>query len=276
MTDFNNATVLITGAGGGFGRELTRQFLAAGSRVILHDLNSAMLRAVRDEIDSESPQVLAWITADLSESAGCQALFDEVAAAGLQPDILINNAGIGFGGRFDCVPRDRWEQVMQVNLLSPMRLCESFLPKMIERRSGHIVNISSIAGWVGAKRLTSYCAAKFGLRGFSESLSKDVEEYGINVSTIYPWFSRTPILDSAHFGPEEKVDVPDDVVTDPADVVAEMLQGIRKNKLHIFPDKMARRIQFLKRHVPGLFDRIMRRMDEKIRAENDSVAGTVQ
>ena len=157
-----------------------------------------------------------------------------------------------------------------------MRLCELFLPKMIERRSGHIVNISSIAGWVGAKRLTSYCAAKFGLRGFSESLSKDVEEYGINVSTIYPWFSRTPILDSAHFGPEEKVDVPDDVVTDPADVVAEMLQGIRKNKLHIFPDKMARRIQFLKRHVPGLFDRIMRRIDEKIRAENDSVAGTVQ
>jgi len=276
MTDFNNATVLITGAGGGFGRELTRQFLAAGSRVILHDLNSAMLRPVCDEIDSESPQVLAWITADLSESAGCQALFDEAGAAGLQPDILINNAGIGFGGRFDCVPRDRWEQVMQVNLLSPMRLCELFLPKMIERRSGHIVNISSIAGWVGAKRLTSYCAAKFGLRGFSESLSKDVEEYGINVSTIYPWFSRTPILDSAHFGPEEKVDVPDDVVTEPANVVAEMLRGIRKNKLHIFPDKMARRIQFMKRHVPGLFDRIIRRMDEKIRAENDSVAGTVQ
>lgn len=276
MTDFNNATVLITGAGGGFGRELTRQFMAAGSRVILHDLNSAMLRAVRDKIDSESPQVLAWITADLSESAGCQALFDQVAAAGLQPDILINNAGIGFGGRFDCVPRDRWEQVMQVDLLSPMRLCELFLPKMIERRSGHIVNISSIAGWVGAKRLTSYCAAKFGLRGFSESLSKDVEEYGINVSTIYPWFSRTPILDSMHFGPEEKVDVPDDVVTDPTDVVAEMLQGISKNKLHIFPDKMARRMQFLKRHVPGLLDRIIRRMDKKIRAENDSVAGTVQ
>ena len=154
---------------------------------------------------------------------------------------------------------------MQIDLLSPMRLCEMFLPQMIERGSGHIVNISSIAGWIGARRLTSYCAAKFGLRGFSESLSRDVEEYGIKVSTVYPWFSRTPILNSEHFGPEEKVDVPDDVVTDPADVVAAMLRGIRNDKLHIFPDKMSGRIQFMKRHVPRLFDRLIRRMENKLR-----------
>ena len=269
MTDFKDSVVLITGAGGGFGRELTRQFVAEGSRVILHDLHPEMLQSVKENLAGDSGQVLVSITADLSGADGCQKLFEETGAAGVSPDILINNAGIGVGGRLDCVPRDRWEQVMQVDLLSPMRLCELFMPQMIERGSGHIVNISSIAGWIGARRLTSYCAAKFGLRGFSESLSRDVEEYGIKVSTIYPWFSRTPILDSEHFGPEEKTEVPDDVVTDPADVVAAMLRGIRKDKLHIFPDKMAARIQFMKRHMPRLLDRMIRRMENKMREANE-------
>jgi short-subunit dehydrogenase len=271
MTEFNNAVVLITGAGGGFGRQLTRQFVAMGSKVILHDIDSGLLQAVQDENPGGSENVLAAITADLSDAVGCQKLFGEVSGAGFRPDILVNNAGIGVGGRLDLVPRDRWEQVMQVDLLSPMRLTELFLPQMIERGSGHIVNISSIAGWIGAKRLTSYCAAKFGLRGFSEALSRDVEEYGIKVSTIYPWFSRTPILQSESFGPEERSEVPDDVVTDPADVVAAMLRGIKKNKLHIFPDRYAGRIQFMKRHMPKLLDRIMQRMEKKMREESEAL-----
>jgi NAD(P)-dependent dehydrogenase (short-subunit alcohol dehydrogenase family) len=67
------------------------------------------------------------------------------------PDILVNNAGIGIAGRLDHVPRDHWETLMQLNLMAPMRLCSELLPGMIERGSGHIVNISSIAGW------TVYC-----------------------------------------------------------------------------------------------------------------------
>ncbi len=268
MTDFANSLVLITGAAGGFGREMVRQFLAAGSRLILHDLYPELLQTARNDYADGSERVLASIAADLSHAAGCQILFDEVRKSGWEPDILINNAGIGVGGRHDLVPRDRWEQVMQVNLLSPMRICELFMPQMIERQSGHIVNISSIAGWVGSKRLSAYSAAKFGLRGFGESLKRDVEEHGIIVSTVYPWFSRTAILDSEQFGPEEKTEVPDHLVTDPAEVVARMLQGIAKEKQHIFPDKMAARVQFAKRHFPRLFNRLMRRMERKVLEEN--------
>ena len=104
-------------------------------------------------------------------------------------------AGIAVLGPQLAVPRDRWETLMQVNLLAPMRLCNGLVPGMVERGSGHIVNISSLAGWVGSHGMSAYCASKFGLRGFGESLAADLEGTGVNVTNVYPCFSRTPILD---------------------------------------------------------------------------------
>jgi len=221
MTNLNRAVVLITGATGGFGRQMTSQFMAAGARVILTDLDSGGLATLKAEFDTSSNEILACITTDLSGMEGCQALFDAVQAEKLQPDILINNAGIAVSGRFDNVPRDRWESLMQIDLLAPML----FLPQMIERGSGHIVNISSVAGWTGAAGIAAYCAAKFGLRGFSESLAAEFEEFNIKVSAVYPYFSKTPILDSERYGFEERMAIPDDMVTDPADVVAAIVKS---------------------------------------------------
>jgi len=157
---------------------------------------------------------------------------------------------------------------MQINLLAPMRLCYRLLPQMIARGSGHIVNISSLAGWIGASGISSYCAAKFGLRGFSEALAADLEECGIIVSTVYPFFSRTPILDSEQFGYETRRKVPDDMVTDPADVVAEIIRGVRKNRCDIFPDRMSRRIHYLKRFAPWTISLINRRMQNRMAVED--------
>ena len=268
MTDLNNAVVLITGAAGGFGREMIRQFADAGSQLILHDLRASFLDDACDAVGVDESRILARVASDLSSGEGCDSLFYAVADAGLTPDVVVNNAGIVVGGRIDLVPRDRWEAVVQVNLLSPMRICELFMPAMIDRRSGHFVNVSSVAGWIGAKKMTSYCASKFGLRGFGESLQAELEEFNIRVSTVYPWFSKTPILDSEQFGPDEKMDIPDEIVTDPADIVAAVIAGIRAGKTHIFPDKESRRIQFMKRHVPWLLDKFMRRFDTKLREKS--------
>jgi short-subunit dehydrogenase len=135
---------------------------------------------------------------------------------------------------------------------------------MIKRGSGHIVNISSVAGWIGAPGIASYCASKFGLRGYSESLAVDVAEINIKVSTVYPYFSRTPILDSERFGYAESMVIPDDMVTDPADVVAAIIRGVKRNRLHIFPDKMARRIHYIKRYIPWMIPILNRRMQQRI------------
>jgi short-subunit dehydrogenase len=263
MTDLNDAVVLITGASGGFGRQMTRQFLAAGSRVLLTDIDATSLDSLSAEFQTDSGQILGSVTADLADEAGCRKLFDGVQAFGFNPDILINNAGIGVGGRFDHVPSNRWEQVLQINLLAPMRVCYLFLPQMIERGSGHFVNISSLAGWIGTSGIASYCATKFGLRGFSDALASDYEDHGIKVSTVYPFFSRTPILNSEQFGYATRREVPDDMVTDPADVVARIVDGVKKNRRDIFPDKMSRRIHYLKRFVPWVIPMINRRMQER-------------
>lgn len=264
MTVLDQAVVLVTGAAGGFGRQMARQFLDAGSRLILSDIEENRLIALQAEIDADAGDILAAIPADLSDEYGCKALYSEVQKAGASPDVIVNNAGVGVFGRFDHVPQDRWEQLMQINLLAPMRICYLFLPQLIERRSGHIVNISSIAGWIGAKGLTSYCSAKHGLRGFGEALAGDLEEFGVRVSTVYPFFSRTPILDSDQFGYEKRREVPMDMVTDPADIVAAIIKGIRHNRKHIFPDRTAKQIHYIARFLPWLVPILNRRIDDRI------------
>ena len=264
MTDLNQALVLITGADGGFGRQMTRQFLAAGCRLILSDVDEQRLSALQADSGAAPERVLASIPADLSDEDGCRLLYDEVLKTGAMPDVIVNNAGVGVGGRFDHVPQDRWEQLMQINLLAPMRLCQLFLPQLIDRRSGHIVNISSIAGWIGTKGLTSYCAAKYGLRGFSDALAGDLEEFDIHVSTVYPFFSRTPILESDQFGYENRREVPVEMATEPSDVVAAIIKGVRANRKHIFPDRTAKQIHYISRFFPWMVPILSRRLDEKI------------
>ena len=257
MTDLNGKTVLITGAGGGFGQQMTRQFRAAGCKLILSDLSEKALRAA---VDDAGDDLLASAAADLATEEGCGVIAGICTAKGIVPDVLVNNAGIAFGGRLDHVPRERWETLMQLNLLAPMRLTNLFLPGMIERGSGHVVNISSLAGWIGSPGLSSYCASKFGLRGFGESLAADLEDTDIHVTNVYPCFSRTPILDSPQYGYQERREVPEKLISDPADVIANVIKGVQRNKLHVFPDRHARRIHYLKRFVPWLIPLLNRRM----------------
>lgn len=261
MTNPANKTVLITGAGGGFGRQMVLQFRAAGAKLILTDIDDQALQAA---VDDAGDGLVASFTADLSSGEGCDAVTDTCTSLDLVPDILVNNAGIGIAGRLDHVPRDHWEMLMQVNLLAPMRLCSRFLPGMVERGSGHIVNISSIAGWTGAHGLSAYCASKFGLRGFGTSLAADLEGTGVQVTNVYPCFSRTPILDSPQHGFEQQRTVPEYLISDPAKVVTRIVRAVRRNRPHVFPDVYARLIHYLTRFAP----RLLRLFDRRIQNQS--------
>ena len=258
MTNFRKAVVLLTGATGGFGQELTRQLLQAGSRLILTDLDRDNLNNLAAKISSETTtgEIIACIESDLSNREGCETLYHQVKELNIPIDILINNAGIGLFGRMDEVPCHKWEQLMQVNLMTPMRLSSLFVADMIPRQQGHIVNISSLAGWIAPAGMAHYSSSKFGLRGFSEGLFNEVKAYNIKVTAVYPFFSRTPILQSERYGTlaQNAQGFPENLATDPAQVMAKTIKAIARNQLHVFPDKMANSIHILKQYFPRLFD----------------------
>ena len=264
MTELNNAVVLLTGAAGGFGRELTRQLLAKGSRLILTDLDLGILQAEVEAIQTKvtTGEVIQCFETDLATRAGCHYLYQQVMALNIPLDILINNAGIGIFGRIDEVPESKWEQLMEVNLMTPMRLSSLFVADMIARQQGHIVNISSLAGWIAPAGMAHYSSSKFGLRGFSEGLFNEVKPYNIKVTAVYPFFSRTPILQSARYGTfaENSQALPDYFITEPAEVMSKTIQAIVRDRLHVYPDRMGNTIHLLKQYVPPLFDWISDRL----------------
>jgi len=270
MTDLKQAVVVITGAAGGFGQELTRQLLAMDSRLILSDLDGDTLQRTTETLvqanDSTQGTVLGCIPADLSQPSECDRLYTEVQALcqthQVDVDVLINNAGIALLGRMDEVPTDQWHRLMQINLLAPMWLSSAFATDMVARRRGHIVNMSSIAGWVAPPGLASYSASKFGLRGFSEGLSNELHPHNVRVTVVYPFFSRTPILKSPRYGSLAQIqpNFAEQQATDPAKVIRATLRGIQRDRLHVFPDAIARLIHPLKRWFPDSANTMIRRI----------------
>jgi short-subunit dehydrogenase len=269
MSDLNEAVVVITGAAGGFGKEFTKQLLQAGSRLILNDLEPVILHEQAQKISSQikTGDILTIIASDLSSRSGSEYLYEQVKALNLHVDILINNAGIGLFGRMDEVPSQKWEQLMQVNLLAPMALSSLFMADMIARRKGHIVNISSVAGWSAPAGLAHYSASKFGLRGFSEGLREELKPYNVKVTTVYPFFSRTPILQSQRYGTlaQEIEGFPENMATNPVDIIRATLQGIVQNKIEVFPDRPAKTIHLLKRYFPQLLPWLSDNLANKMR-----------
>ena len=260
MTQLAGAVVLLTGATGGFGRILTREFLQAGSHLILNDRDPEHLEQLMAEWAEQTVpgQIVGAIAADLATSTGCQSLYDQVqaltATTQAPVDILINNAGIALFGRTDEIPAAAWETLLAVNFLAPVRLSSWFAADMVARRSGHIVNISSLAGWIAPPGLVHYGASKFGLRGFTEGLADELRPYQVQVMGVYPFFSRTPLLKAQRYGSlaTEMGAYPPNLATNPATVMRAVVRGIQRNKRQVFPDPIALLLHYAQRFVPGL------------------------
>ncbi len=251
MKDLRGQVVLLTGSAGGFGRALTRLLLHEGCALILADLSrEAAVAAATEAARTVGPgggRVLGFAGVDLSRPAGAEELYTEAARISPRLDMLINNAGLAVYGRIDHIPPEAWERLMQVNLLAPMRLTRLCLPQMVARGAGHIVNIASCAGLVGWDGLSVYSASKFGLRGFSEALARDLRGTGVDVTAIYPFFTRTAILQSPQYGLSRRRGVPAPLVGRPDTVMAALVRGIHRRQLHVYPGLIARLIDLLRR-----------------------------
>ena len=188
--NFDNQVVLITGASSGIGRCLAVDFAKRGTVVIGCGRSQERLDRTLNEVRRASPSSV-MIACDVGNRQEVQSMVAKVLADFGKFDILINNAGIGMRKPFAETSVDIIEEIMRTNYLGMVYCTHAVLPTMIARGSGHIVNISSVAGIFGTLNLSGYCASKFAMNGFSESLYYELKPLGIHVSVICPGPVRT-------------------------------------------------------------------------------------
>lgn len=184
MSFLTGKTVLLTGATGGIGAEVAKQLSAEGALLILTGRSLEKLRALQRQLTAET---LVY-GCDLTSEAEQQGLLQFCQRHG-GIDVLINNAGIS---QFGLCQQQQFSSLLSINLLVPMQLCQLFLP-MLRKRQGQIVNVGSAFGSIGHPGFTGYCASKFGLRGFTEALQRELADSGIQVKYFAPRATETSI-----------------------------------------------------------------------------------
>ena len=178
--------------------------------------------------------VLGQIVTDLNTPDGAGTLYE--ACKAIAPvDVVVHNAGTAFLGYFEDIPRDRMQLQMRLLLTAPMELTHFFLPDFLKRGSGHFVFVDSVAGFVATALGASYSAGKFGLRGFAMALHGETRARGVDVTIVYPFFTRTPILKVPVFGAAKIPVMPEIFIDEPDDVIHAALAGVNRRALHVRP-----------------------------------------
>jgi short-subunit dehydrogenase len=244
MKSLSEKKILITGAAGGFGQEFIKQFLELGAHLILTDIHKENLENISSVILKSIPnckgKILGVFASDLSSREGCEQAHKNTIAITPQIDILINNAGLINYGYFHEIPVEKWEMLMHVNLMAPMYLSHSFMNNFVKQGTGHILNISSVSGYVATSSGAPYSTSKFGLRGFGMALHGEAKKFGIQVTNVYPFYSPTPLLNTKTEGNSNVQKTPNFLYDAPELIVRSAIKGLRKNKLHVYPGTLPR------------------------------------
>ncbi|MBP7370381.1 MAG: SDR family NAD(P)-dependent oxidoreductase [Arenimonas sp.] len=242
--------ILITGAGSGLGQALALRFAKHGAQVACVDIQAGRAQDTLAMLAGEGHQAFV---ADVSADDSMQALCDQVLSDWGVPDILINNAGIASGGDVLDAPISEWRHLWEVNVLSVVRGTRLFLPSMLKRGSGHIVNTASFAGLAGAPGLMTYGVSKAAVVAFSEQLRAECHGTGVDVSVICPAFFKTNLMQSTvgtekikHLGQKMMDRSPDSL-----DQVADRIfADIAKQRFLIIPTKNEPMLWRIKRFFP--------------------------
>ena len=202
MFDLSGKTALVTGASGGIGEAIAAALHSHGATVALSGTRVEVLEDVAAKLGGERVHVTP---ANLSDAESIANLAKSAEEAMGQVDILVNNAGITRDGLFMRMKDEDWEQVINVNLTSSMRLSRALLRGMMKRRDGRIIGITSIVGVTGNPGQGNYCAAKAGMIGMTKSLAQEVANRGITANCIAPGFIKTAMTDKLNEKQQEAI-----------------------------------------------------------------------
>lgn len=186
---FANKTIVLTGSNGGIGSEIAKKLAAEGAILVLVGLDEKRLEEQQQALIGEH----FVIQADISTDKGRKAIFEQCEALENGIDMLINNAGVGQFSLFLKMSSEQIAKIININLTSTLLLSQALLPLLLSRSQAQIVNMGSTFGSIGYPGSTVYCASKFGIRGFSEALNRELDDTSVSVSYFAPRATKTKI-----------------------------------------------------------------------------------
>ena len=252
---WNKKVVLITGGSSGIGLAAAKQLAAAGANVWLAARRLELLESALKEVQaarSDSSQVCGIVQGDVSDSKQAAQIVETVTKSAGAPDVLINSAGISQPGYVHELTPDVFEHLMKVNYLGTVYVTGAVLPAMMKRGSGHIINLSSVAGYMGVFGYSAYGPTKYAIEGYSEILRAEMKLHGIRVSVVFPPDTDTPQLAyETPFKPAELVALEAGTKPLSAEKVSRViLQQAEKGRFMIFPGTDSRLFYLLTTKLP--------------------------
>ncbi len=250
MSKIKNRTVLITGGAAGIGKLMGQRALEAGARMlVIWDVNESLLYETAGEFQAMGYEVLPQVM-NVRDTDAMEAAAQTVLETCGGVDILINNAGVVVGKDFEGHSREEIDRTLEINVSAVMHATRLFLPTMIRRGRGHIVNIASAAGLIPNPGMSVYVASKWAVLGWSESLRIELERAynNINVTTVTPGYINTGMFDGVEAPPLMPLMEPDEIVT-------KIIDAIKHNHIHVREPWVVKLAPVLRGIMPArLFD----------------------
>jgi short-subunit dehydrogenase len=191
-------TALITGATSGIGYELTKLFAGAGFALVLVARDAPRLAKIADDLRRSSNVSVTVIPKDLANPTAAEEIYRELQSKGVEVDLLVNNAGFNVYGPFWETDAQKELQMMQVHIISLTHLTKLFLPGMLKRQFGRILNVGSTASFATGPGDAVYCASKAYVLSFSEAIAEELRGTGVTVTTLCPGATKTEFAERAH------------------------------------------------------------------------------
>jgi short-subunit dehydrogenase/predicted transcriptional regulator len=248
-TPHEHTTALVTGASSGIGAEVARLLADKGHGVTLVARREDRLAELADEIQSHRHVRAHAIGCDLSDGAARERLFGEIAKRGLEVSILVNNAGFGSAGRFQELDIDDELRMVHTNLAAVLHLCGEYVPAMVGRGEGAVMNVASVAGFQPLPRQATYAASKAFVLSFTETLSSDLKGTGVTATALCPGPVKSEFTDQ-HAGFESAESTPDFLWMSSEDCAKAAVNGLERGKRVVVPGVGNRVSTLAGQHAP--------------------------
>ena len=264
--DFKNKVVLITGASSGIGKQTAIEFAKLGSSIILVARRKNKLEQVENELKQFNVNTLVCVC-DVSKKDQVEELFKIVLQKFNSIDILVNNAGFAIYGSVSDLSINEIESQMETNYFGMIYCVKNFLPLMLKKKSGHIVNVASVGASFSVPGVSSYCATKFAMLGFSEGLKHELYGTGVGLTVVSPIMVRTPLFEHPSFTNFSKFST--GVSLSSETVAKTIIKASNSSRLEIVVPSVARAVIWFKQTFPFLINPIIGRIFRKQLTKKD-------